>query len=83
MALKTFAHFLHAGHDRSVPIIPAYDTGNEAATAMAETAALYGCDRILIGSSRRGTLHKLVKGTFQRRLESMLPGEIKVEVVST
>ena len=83
VALKTFAHFLNAGHDRSVPIIPAYDTGNEAATAMAETAALYGCEKILIGSSRRGTLHKIVKGTFQTRLESLLPGEIKVEVVGS
>ena len=40
-----------------------------------------GCDRVLIGSSRRGTLHRLVKGTFQQRLESLLPKEISVEVV--
>lgn len=81
VALKTFATFLSLGHDRSVPIIPAYDTGQDAATLMAETAALYGADRILIGTSRRGTLHRFVKGTFQTRLESLLPGEIKVEVM--
>ena len=69
------------GHDRSVPIIPAYDTGQDAATLMAETAALYGADRILIGSSRRGTLHRFVKGTFQTRLEDMLPEEMKVDVL--
>lgn len=81
VALKTFAHYLHLGHDRSVPIIPAYDTGNDAATAMAETAAMYACDRILIGTSRKGALHRFVKGSFQTRLESLLPHEIKVEVL--
>lgn len=81
VALKTFAHFLHLGHDKNVPIIPAYDTGNDAATAMAETAAMYACDRVLIGTSRKGALHRIVKGSFQTRLESLLPPEIKVEVL--
>jgi amino acid transporter len=81
VALKTFAHYLHLGHGKSVPIIPAYDTGSDASTAMAETAAMYACDRVLIGTSRKGTLHRLVKGSFQTRLESLLPAEIKVEVL--
>lgn len=81
VALKTFAEFLNKGHERNVPIIPAYDTGHDASTLMAETAALYGADKILIGTSRRGTLHRLVKGTFQTRLEALLPHEIKVEVM--
>lgn len=81
VALKTFSEFLSKGHDRNVPIIPAYDTGQDASTLMAETAALYGADRILIGTSRRGTLHRFVKGTFQTRLEALLPQEIKVDVL--
>jgi amino acid transporter len=81
VALKTFAKFLTLGHDRNVPIVPAYDTGHDAATLMAETAALYGAEKILIGTSRRGTLHRIVKGTFQQRLEGMLPPTIKVEVL--
>jgi amino acid transporter len=81
VALKTFSHFLEKGHERGVVIVPAYDTGNDAATAMAETAALYGADRVIIGSSRKGTLHRIVKGTFQTRLESLLPPEIKVDVL--
>ena len=82
VAQKTFAHFLELGHNNSVPIIPAYDTGGDASTAMAETAAMYACDRILIGSSRQNTLHRFVKGTFQKRLEALLPPEIKVEVLT-
>ena len=41
-----------------------------------------GCDAILIGTSRRGTLYHMIKGHFQRRLESVLPPEIPVQVVA-
>lgn len=81
VALKTFAEFLTKGHEQGVPIVPAYDIGQDAATLMAETAALYGADKILIGSSRRGTLHRFVKGTFQTRLEALLPPEMQVDVI--
>jgi len=37
---------------------------------------------VLIGTSRRGSLHQLLKGSFQRRLEILLPPEIPVEVIS-
>jgi hypothetical protein len=48
---------------------------------MAENAAIYGCSRVLIGSSRHGALYHLVKGRFQERLEGILPPDIKVDVV--
>ena len=37
---------------------------------------------MIIGTSRQGTLYHLVKGTFQRRLESLLPAEIGVQILS-
>lgn len=81
-AQALFAEFLAHGHARGVPIIPMYDTGPSAAEMIAEAAAMNGVERVLIGSSRRGTLHLLIKGSFQRRLESLLPPEIPVEVIS-
>jgi len=48
---------------------------------LAENAAIYGCQRVLIGSSRQGAVYHLVKGSFQRRPESLLPHEIPVEVI--
>jgi hypothetical protein len=39
-------------------------------------------DKVLIGSSRRGAIHHLLKGSFQRRLESLLPPEIHVQVLT-
>jgi nucleotide-binding universal stress UspA family protein len=80
-AQTLFADFLAHGHDVGVPIIPHYDTGTNSAELIAETAALHGVYKVLIGSSRRGTLHQLIKGSFQRKLEALLPPEIPVEVV--
>lgn len=81
-ALKTFAKFLELGHEMGVPILPVYDTGPDAAVLMAENAAIYGCQKVLIGTSRQGALYHLIKGHFQRRLESLLPPEIPVQVIS-
>jgi hypothetical protein len=81
-ALRTFSQFLDAAHDAGVPIIPVYDSGPDAVELIAETAATYGCEGVLIGTSRRGTLYHMIKGHFQRRLESVLPPEIPVQVVA-
>jgi hypothetical protein len=81
-ALKTFSRFLEAGHEMGVSVLPIYDTGPDAAELMAENAAIYGCERVLIGTSRRGALYHVIKGSFQRRLESLLPPEIPVQVIT-
>jgi amino acid transporter len=81
-AQALFTEFLEHGHQAQVPIIPMYDTGSNAAEIIAETAAMNGVQKVLIGSSRRGALHQMIKGSFQRRLESLLPPEIPVEVLT-
>jgi amino acid transporter len=82
VALRTFSRYLELGHAAGVPIVPVYDSGPDAAELMAENAAVYNCEKILIGTSRQGTLYHLLKGHFQRRLEAILPPEIPVEVVN-
>jgi len=77
-----FAEWLEHGHRYGVPIIPIYDTGTNSAEMIAEAAAITGADKVLIGTSRRTSLHQLIKGSFQRRLEILLPPEIPVEVIS-
>jgi amino acid transporter/nucleotide-binding universal stress UspA family protein len=81
-AQALFSEFLALGHAKGVPIIPMYDTGPSAAEMIAEAAAMNAAEGVLIGSSRRGTLHQLIKGSFQRKLEALLPPEIPVEVIS-
>jgi len=80
-ALALFREFLAHGHDLGVPIIPAYDTGHNAPELIAELAAMNGVQKVLIGSSRRGVLHHLIKGRFQEQLENLLPPEIPVQVI--
>ena len=80
-AQALFREFLAKAHKYGVPIIPAYDTGPNPPELIAELAAINGCERVLIGSSRRGALHHLIKGSFQFKLESVLPPEILVEVL--
>ena len=48
---------------------------------LAEAAAINGCDRVLLGSSRQGAIYHLIKGHFQSRLEELLPSDIAVEVI--
>ncbi|MDB5332828.1 MAG: amino acid permease [Phycisphaerales bacterium] len=80
-ALRTFSRFLDHAHGTGVPVLPVYDMGPDAAELIAENAAIYGCGRVLIGSSRHGALYHLIKGHFQTRLEALLPEDIKVEVI--
>jgi hypothetical protein len=81
-AQRTFARFLDMGHEAGVPVIPVYDVGADAAVLMAEHAAMYGCERVLIGTSRKGALYHLIKGHFQQHLESLLPPDVPVQVIT-
>jgi hypothetical protein len=53
----------------------------DAAESLAEFAAINNVERVLIGSSRRGALHHFIKGSFQQKLEELLPPEIPVQVL--
>jgi amino acid transporter len=81
-AQALFVDFLAHGHRHEVPIIPVYDTGTNGPELIAEQAAINGVDRVLIGSSRRGVVHQIIKGSFQHKLEALLPPEVKVEVLA-
>lgn len=81
-AQALFVDFLEAGHRHGVPIIPAYDTSTNAPETLAELAAMNGVSKLAIGTSRRSTLHTLIKGSVQRKLEQLLPDDIAVEVMS-
>jgi amino acid transporter/nucleotide-binding universal stress UspA family protein len=81
-AQQLFTDFLEHGHRAGVPIIPMYDTGPNSAELIAEHAAMNAVSSVLIGTSRRGAFHRLVKGSFQKKLESLLPPDIPVTVLS-
>lgn len=80
-AQALFTDFLEHGHRFGVPVIPVYDTGPNSAELIAEHAAMNGASKVLLGSSRRGAIHKIIKGSFQRRIESLLPPDIHVQIL--
>lgn len=80
-AQELFTEFLEHGHKYGVPIIPAYDTSQNAPEQIAEIAAMHGVQKVLIGSSRRGAIHTFIKGSFQKKLEGLLPPDIPVKVL--
>jgi amino acid transporter/nucleotide-binding universal stress UspA family protein len=82
-AQKTFARYLELAHAAGVTILPLYDTGTHSPELIAENAAVHACTRVLIGTSRRGSLYHLIKGHFQRNLEALLPPEIPVQVIGS
>lgn len=82
VAVKVFAKYLDLAHDMGVKVLPVYDTGSDAAVLIAEAAAIYGCSAVLIGTSQQGAIHRLIKGRFQQRLESLLPPDIPVRVLT-
>ncbi len=81
-ALKTFSRFLDLGHQEGVTVLPVYESGPDAAILLAETAAMYGCEKVFIGTSRQGTFYHMIKGTFQTRLEALLPSDLQVELLA-
>jgi nucleotide-binding universal stress UspA family protein len=81
-AQRTFSRYLELAHEAGIPILPVYDSGPDAPELIAEAAAVYAAERVLIGTSRRGALYHLIKGHFQRHLESLLPPEIPVQVIN-
>ncbi len=80
-AQTMFVDFLEIGRRHGVPIIPSYDIGRDAAELIAEAAAVNGVQEVLIGSSRRGKLHQIIRGSFQRKLELLLPPDMLVRVL--
>src|SRR5687768_17742350 len=63
-----FTDFLEHGHRYNVPVIPMYDVGTNAPELIAEFAALNAVEKVLIGSSRRGVLHHMLKRSEERRV---------------
>ena len=64
-AQALFTNFLEHGHRFGVPIIPAYDSGPNGPELIAELAALFGVEAVLIGTSRRGASTSSSRGAFR------------------
>jgi nucleotide-binding universal stress UspA family protein len=63
-----------AGVDYQIISIPSYDVGY----TIAEQAATFGVDRVILGATRRSVLENMLRGSVIRSLSSYLPEDVQL-----
>lgn len=63
-----------AGIDYQIISIPSYEVGY----TIAEQAATFGVDRVIMGATRRSVLENMLRGSVMRSLSSYLPEEVQL-----
>ncbi|MBI3579315.1 MAG: hypothetical protein HY089_07905 [Ignavibacteriales bacterium] len=56
--------------------IPSYEVGY----TIAEQAATFGVERIIIGAQKRSLLENVLKGSVMRSLNALLPDEVQLVI---
>jgi K+-sensing histidine kinase KdpD len=65
-----------AGIDFQSLAIPSYDVGY----TIAEQAATYGVERVIMGAQQRSRLEYALKGSVMRSLSALLPEEVQLVI---
>lgn len=65
-----------AGIDYQIISIPSYEVGY----TVAEQAAMFGVDRVILGATQRGLLEKALKGSVINSVSTLLPEEIQLVI---
>jgi amino acid transporter/nucleotide-binding universal stress UspA family protein len=65
-----------AGIDYQIISIPSYEVGY----TIAEQAATFGVDRVIMGATRRSVLENMLRGSVMRSLSSYLPEEVQLVI---
>ena len=63
-----------AGVDYQIISMPSYDVGY----TIAEQAATFGVDRVILGATRRNVLENMLRGSVIRSLSSYLPEDVQL-----
>ncbi|HEY6951260.1 MAG TPA: universal stress protein [Bacteroidota bacterium] len=65
-----------AGVDYQIISIPSYEVGY----TIAEQAATFGVDRVILGATRRNVLENMLRGSVVRSLSSYLPEDVQLVI---
>ncbi len=65
-----------AGIDYQIISIPSYEVGY----TIAEQAATFGVDRVIIGATRRSLLENVLRGSVMRSLSALLPEDVQLVI---
>jgi amino acid transporter len=65
-----------AGIDYQIISIPSYEVGY----TIAEQAATFGVDRVIMGATKRSVLENVLRGSVMRSLSALLPEEVQLVI---
>ena len=71
---------LQIGEERGVPTIPVFATSTNAAAIIVDMSATLGVDFLMLGSSHRGAMTKLLRGNVVTEVASSLPDSISLVI---
>ena len=76
MALDLFDRLRNQAHDAGVPLRLLYGVARDIPEAILDMAVTHGADLLLLGTTRRGTLWKAMKGDVIQAVAEQLPERI-------
>jgi amino acid transporter len=65
-----------AGIDYQIISLPSYEVGY----TIAEQAATFGVDRVIMGATKRSVLENMLRGSVMRSLSALLPEEVQLVI---
>ena len=69
---------IQIGKDRGIPTVPLFATASEAAPLIVDTAATIGADFLILGSTHRSSLSKVLRGNVTTQVAANLPENIQL-----
>jgi nucleotide-binding universal stress UspA family protein len=76
VALELFERLRHQAQDAGVPLRLLYGVARDVPEAILDMAVTHGADLLLLGTTRRGTLWKAMKGDVIQAVAEQLPERI-------
>jgi nucleotide-binding universal stress UspA family protein len=65
-----------SGIDYQIISIPSYEVGY----TIAEQAATFGVDRVIMGATKRSVLESMLRGSVMRSLSALLPEDVQLVI---
>lgn len=78
VASNIMFHAIKIGHAENVQVLPLFAVGNNPASIIVDVAATHGIDLLILGSPRRSTLLKILRGNVVQEVAQNLPDNIRL-----
>jgi nucleotide-binding universal stress UspA family protein len=80
-AQRVLEHAVGWLNEMGFTAVPVWRLARDAGEAIAHVAHALGCDAVLVGTSQRGTLWRVLRGNVLSKLISLAPRETRIVIV--